>query len=125
MTILDKLIALEREAENFGFRWNHTDQIMNQIKSECIEISAHLNQPHDEEKIKLQEEIGDLLHAVFSLCIFCQFDPRDTLEKSINKFENRFTAVKHLANQQGLTTLKGKSFEEFMQLWDKVKQDEK
>jgi len=52
---------------------------MNQIHSECLEIKEHLH--HDGSSIDqagLQEEIGDLLHAVFSLTVFCKLSPQDT-----------------------------------------------
>jgi len=71
---------------------------------------------------KLQEEIGDLLHAVFSLCIFCQFEAEETLLNSINKFERRFNMIKSLAKENGLNTLHGHSFDELMILWHQAKQ---
>jgi|SRR5579862_542373 len=122
MTIFDKLTRLENEAADFGFKWETVDQIKAQIMSELTEIDAHLN---DQVKTKLQEETGDLLHAAFSLCIFLKLDPTITLEKSINKFERRFNAVKQIAKQQGLTSLNGKTFDELMNFWNKAKETAK
>lgn len=119
MDPLQKVLLLERQADDFGFRWENTQQIMAQIESESHEIREHLDDPVAREA--LQEEIGDLLHAVFSLCVYCQFDPKETLEKTLIKFEQRLTAVKKIANAQGLSTLQGYSFEELMQFWDKAK----
>lgn len=118
MDILNKLTALEKNASAFGFKWENPQQILAQVRSEISEIEIHL-QDHDANK--LQEEIGDLLHAVFSLCVFCQFDPQDTLTNSINKFKQRFNKVQELAYSQGLSTLNGKSFEELMLIWDSAK----
>lgn len=115
---LKRLVRLENEAADFGFKWDEPGQIIEQILSEVKEVQAHLK---DKDKQKLQEEMGDLLHAVFSLCVFCQLDPHDTLEKSVDKFERRFEAVKVLAAQQGLTSLNSKSFDELMQFWKKAK----
>lgn len=120
MTIFEKLTQLECEASDFGFRWENTTQIMDQIQSECSEIKDHLNDFSNPEE--LQNEIGDLLHAVFSLCVFCNFDPKQTLEKSVNKFERRFNAVKQLAAEKGLDSLNGHAFAELMTFWDKAKQ---
>lgn len=117
--ILKKLTQLEQNAANFGFKWEKADQILAQIKSECAEIEVHLK---DNDQKKLQEEIGDLLHAAFSLCVFCQFDPEATLISSVNKFENRFGKVKALTQLAGLETLNGKSFDELMAFWEKAKQ---
>jgi len=118
MTVIDKLARLEREAADFGFKWETTQQIKDQILSEIAEIDVHLQ---DQDRSKLQEELGDLLHAVFSLTVFCGFDPRETLTMSVDKFEKRFLAVKKIAAQQGLQTLDGLKFEELMAIWAKAK----
>lgn len=118
MDIFKKLVRLEKSADAFGFSWETADQIKEQIESELLEIKAHLN---DTDTSKLQEEMGDLLHAAFSLCIFCHLDPQITLTNSIDKFERRFEAVKTLSKQDNLHSLQGKTFEELMSYWKKAK----
>lgn len=118
--IFQKLTILEKEAESFGFKWDNTYQIMAQIKSECAEIDEHLDVLKSNQE-KLQEEIGDLLHAVFSLCVFCKFDAFDTLTKSVDKFERRLNAVKTIAQENGIATLNGYAFDELMKFWDQAK----
>jgi uncharacterized protein YabN with tetrapyrrole methylase and pyrophosphatase domain len=124
MNIFEKLTRLEKEAESFGFKWENTKQIMTQIKSECEEIDEHLSTITDDIKSKLQEEIGDLLHAVFSLCVFCKFDAEETLKKSVDKFQRRLNAVKVISKEKGLTSLNGFSFDELMVLWEEAKRRE-
>lgn len=122
MDLLEKVVVLEKNAEEFGFCWENTEQIMAQIKSECVEISEHLQGKISEANaLELEEEIGDLLHAVFSLCVFCKLSPKTTLEKTLSKFEGRLNAVKHLAKERGLTNLSGFAFEQLMELWDQAK----
>ncbi len=111
---------LELDADEFGFRWENTRQIMQQIQSECVEIEEHLG-VNLANQAALQEEIGDLLHAVFSLCVFCKFEPQETLRATLAKFERRLLAVKQLANADGKATLAGHSFAELMQYWDQAK----
>lgn len=118
MHILNKLLQLEDEATNFGFKWDNSDQIMSQILSECAEVKVHLD---DKNKEKLQEELGDLLHAIFSLCAFNKINALTTLENSVDKFERRFRAVQQLAKEQGYITLNSVAFEKLMQLWDMAK----
>jgi uncharacterized protein YabN with tetrapyrrole methylase and pyrophosphatase domain len=89
---------------------------MAQIQSECIKITEHLNSPH-ENKAALQEEIGDLLQAVFSLCVFCRPDPEETLTLTLEKFQRRLQSVKAIAHEQQLSNLQGKSFDELMMIW--------
>jgi uncharacterized protein YabN with tetrapyrrole methylase and pyrophosphatase domain len=123
MDLLDKIQKLDQEAAEFGFRWENAQQIMDQIQSEWLEVHEHLSptlQPQSRED--LQEEIGDLLHAVFSLCVFCKLNPKETLQKTVLKFEKRLNAVKKLTPEQGLTTLDGLSFDELMRIWEKAKE---
>lgn len=122
MNTFEKLTRLEKEAENFGFKWENTNQIMAQIKSECEEIDEHLSPMTEDNKSKLQEEIGDLLHAVFSLCVFCKLDAEETLTKSVDKFQRRLNAVKAIAQEKGMTVLSSFSFDELMVLWEEAKQ---
>ena len=121
MNIFDKIIASETDAANFGFKWENPQQIKEQILSEVAEIDIHLQ---DKDQAKLQEEIGDLLHAVMSLTVFCGFDPEQTLTNSMYKFTRRLNAVKRLAAAEGLSSLNGKSFDELMQFWKRVKEVE-
>lgn len=121
MNILERLTHLEKEAEQFGFKWDNTHQIMTQIKSECDEIDEHLSHVTNVNKFKLQEEIGDLMHAVFSLCVFCEFNAKETLEKSVNKFERRLNAVKTIAQENGIVSLNGYTFDDLMKFWDQAK----
>ena len=115
--------GLEEEAFQFGFKWQSSDQIMNQIHSECEEIKEHLDQGISKSnQAALQEEIGDLLHAVFSLCIFCNFSPRVTLGQTLSKFEKRLRAVKLIAEERELMNLEGLPFDELMHIWDKAKE---
>ena len=123
MDLLDKVVSLEESASEFGFRWENTDQIMQQIQSECEEIKKHLHHELSQDsKAALQEEIGDLLHAVFSLCVFAGFSPRMTLGQSLTKFERRLRAVKLITEEQGLNHLDGKPFDELMTIWDRAKE---
>lgn len=123
MNLLEKVYVLEQDAAEFGFRWETTEQIMAQIESECIEINEHLHAgPEHANAAELQEEIGDLLHAVFSLCVFCKINPEDTLAKTLLKFERRLNAVKAIAAESGLASLHGAEFATLMRLWDQAKQ---
>lgn len=119
-TIFDDIDNLEKEAVLFGLQWETKAQIMAQIRNECLEIEEHLEAK--DKRAALQDEIGDLMHAVFSLCTYCNFDTELTLRKSLNKFEHRLNAMKDIAKERGLENLQGKSFDELMRYWDLAKQ---
>ena len=119
MELLKRLSTLENEASEFGFKWETSEQILEQIRSELTEIEIHLK---DHDKDKLQEEIGDLLHAAFSLCVFCQLDPEKTLKNSVEKFDRRFRETKKITLKEGLKNLNGQSFKKLMDVWSKAKE---
>ena len=123
MYILEKISKLEKEADLFGFRWDNPGQILEQIKSECREVSEQLrDNPVTEKTPELQEEISDLIHAAFSLCVFCDFDIEETINISIDKFAKRMFMVRKIAEEKGIDNLNSHSFAERMQFWDAAKE---
>jgi GNAT superfamily N-acetyltransferase/phosphoribosyl-ATP pyrophosphohydrolase len=114
-----KLLDLEKDARSFGFDWPDQLRILAQIIDECQEIREDLALNANKEKI--QEEIGDLLHAVISLCRFSGFNVEDTLRKVNVKFSRRMIILKGLVRKKGLKDLKGKSMEYMLTFWDEAK----
>jgi diadenosine tetraphosphate (Ap4A) HIT family hydrolase len=121
-SLLRRLEQLELESKTYGFYWENASQVLQQIISECDEIREHLEPNHSSLPVStLEEEVGDLLHAAFSLCVFCKLNPEQTLTKAIDKFEKRYRRVQQLAQQQGLSSLQGLSFKALMDLWHQAK----
>jgi uncharacterized protein YabN with tetrapyrrole methylase and pyrophosphatase domain len=118
MDLFTEVERQETEAKEFGFYWEHIDQLIDQIQSECKEVKEafELN-----DRAHLQEELGDLMQAAISLAVYCNEDPAATLKKSIDKFQKRYDAVVELAQRDGHKTLHGKSFDELMVYWDRAK----
>lgn len=116
---LQELIQLEKQVRNFGFDWPDIPTIIQQAHSECLEIEEVIQKEESSER--LQEEISDLLHTAISLCLFAGFSVEESIANVVKKFGGRMDKVMHLAEQQGLTTLKGQSFEFMLTLWDKAK----
>jgi GNAT superfamily N-acetyltransferase len=120
MNTFTRLTAIEKQADDFGFMWTDTAQIFDQIQSECEEIKNNLE--HIGDRDHLQEEMGDLIHAVFSLCLFMGFDAEETCVKSIDKFERRFAELKRLAQEAGFETLQGQPVNVLLHFWAQTKQ---
>lgn len=126
MDLLEKAFKLEKQAEDIGFCWENPEQILAQIASECEEIKEHLpigvqNTNKNHNGIDLQMEIGDLLHAVLSLCVFCDYDIKETLNISLNKFAARFLFIKKIARDKGIENFNGLPFSKLMEIWDQAK----
>jgi uncharacterized protein YabN with tetrapyrrole methylase and pyrophosphatase domain len=108
----------EIAAKEFGFYWEHLNQLIEQIQSECLEIQEAWQK---NDRTHLQEEVGDLLQAAVSLAVFCNLDPSETLLKSIEKFEKRYRALVDLALKDGHSHLHHQSFEVLMNYWNRAK----
>jgi len=116
---LNKLIEIEKDAIEFGFEWPNEKAILQQAISECTEIQEAIE--NNESSDRIQEEIGDLLHAAISLCIFAGFDPEQTLNNLVKKFKTRMDNLKLVTKERKLLTLKGQSTEFMLELWDEAK----
>jgi NTP pyrophosphatase (non-canonical NTP hydrolase)/GNAT superfamily N-acetyltransferase len=122
MDVLQKLIYLEQDARKFGFDWPDHFMILAQVIDECREVREEIEQGSD--KARLQEEIGDLLHSVISLCVFSGFDVEETIDKINTKFSRRMRLLKELTERQNLENLNGQSIDFMLNLWRKVKKIE-
>lgn len=123
MTALEKLIFLDHDARRFGFDWPNPEMILAQIVDECLEVREAIQGGAPPSKI--QEEIGDLLHAVISLCLFSGFDIEDTIEKINKKFSYRMSVLKELTQKHGLKNLQDQDIDFMLNLWREVKELEK
>ena len=123
MSELQKLISLDQDARDFGFDWPGVEMILDQVCSECEEVREAI--ANNEPPARIQEEIGDLISSVISLCLFIGFDVDKTLTKVNKKFGSRMELVKRLAKERGFDNLQGQSIEMMLELWREVKAIEK
>jgi uncharacterized protein YabN with tetrapyrrole methylase and pyrophosphatase domain len=118
--LIEKLIELEVRAKQQGFYWQDVNAIIQQIYSECDEVKELLSDQHTS-VVRLKEEIGDLMHAVVSLCLYCDFSPKKTLAQAVSKFEKRFNMIKVLAEKDGHQDFHGKTADQLTQYWQEAK----
>lgn len=71
-------------------------------------------------KVKILEEIGDLLFSVVNVARFLDIDPENALNYSIDKFINRFQYIEDEAISMG-RQLDNMSLEEMDKLWKEAK----
>lgn len=116
--LLKEVEKQEIVAKKFGFYWENLSQLIEQVQNECIEIQEAWDK---EDVAHLQEEVGDLIQAAISLAIFCKLDPRETLLRSIEKFQRRYDVVVQLARSEGHDNLHQQPFEILMDYWERAK----
>jgi NTP pyrophosphatase (non-canonical NTP hydrolase) len=118
---LRKLIHLDQESREFGFDWPNQSMIIDQAMDECREIREVLDLQESRER--LQEEIGDLLHAAISLCDYSGFDVEETLAKVNKKYGGRIAVLKAITQRRGLENLQGQSLEFMLSIWGEAKKE--
>ena len=117
---IKRIVELEMQGKEYGFYWPDSASIMKQIYSECDEVNELLVDSNSSKEM-LREEIGDLLHAVISLCTFYEFNPYEILGKSADKFKTRFDFTKKFSLEDGNQDLHNKKVDEMMKYWNKAK----
>lgn len=118
--LLKHVVDLEIEAKQFGFYWEKIEDLVEQIRSECLEIEEAFQKG---DKKHLQEEIGDVILAAISLAIFCNYDPEITLKNSIEKYKKRYHSLVKIAKEDGHQHLRNQSMDVLMDYWNKAKKE--
>lgn len=119
MSVFDKFTKLELESKEYGFYWPDIKSTIRQVLSELQEVEEVIEK--NEGDARLYEEIGDLMHAVCSLCLFCDFDPETALRLSTEKYEKRFNLMKKIAQDSGIENFKAETMDVMMNFWNKAK----
>jgi len=105
------------KASAVGFDWNNHNEVMEKIKEELNELNEAIN---DNEKSKIEEEIGDLLFSVVNLARFKGINSEIALRKTISKFKKRF---KHIEDELAKANRKtwDATLDEMENLWNEAK----
>lgn len=116
--LIDKLIKIEETAESFGFNWENTSQVIDQVLSEVKEVEAEIKSG---DITKLKDEMGDLIISTMALSYFLKLDIKECMGIAINKFDVRLSKTIELAQNDGIKNFSGKSITEIMNYWKQAK----
>lgn len=114
---LDKSFEIQKKVEKRGFDWENIEHIFDKIVEETQEVKEEI-ESQDMEKLEI--EIGDLLFSVVNLARFLKINPSSALNRTNDKFINRFNFVEDNMNKQGLD-LNKENFKVMDKLWDESK----
>src|SRR2546427_8142833 len=111
---------LTRKASRIGFDWEDAGGVFEKLFEETEELKkASKEQDH----LRMEEELGDLLFAAVNLSRFLKIDPEIALKKANTKFSRRFREMERLALKNG-REFKDLPREEMEALWDATKKAE-
>ncbi len=127
-TVTDKLRAIPpmlpalMRAEKVGkkaacFDFADADQVMEKVREELCEVSEAIEAGV---KADIEEEMGDLLLSITSLCRKLGIEPEVALNKATDKFINRFSVLENAVMEQG-KDINSMSMPELDAVWDEIK----
>ena len=116
---------LQSRAARVGFDWPGPEPVIAKLHEEIEEVRAEFALGDvDENRERLQDEIGDVLFVCASLARHAKVDAGASLRQANLKFERRFRAMEALAESDGVA-LQALSLERQEDYWIRVKLSER
>jgi MazG family protein len=144
MPSLLEAYKISSRAAQVGFDWPNIEGLFDKLAEETAELQEHLRQfpapgprPEargvagsgrpviaEELRLRLEEEVGDLLFVLVNIARYLSLDPESALRKTNRKFRRRFQSMERQLSDMGKTP-ESASVDELESLWQKAKQQEK
>jgi tetrapyrrole methylase family protein/MazG family protein len=120
---LDRAWKLQKKAAKAGFDWPTVEGVIEKVREELgevIEAVAALSKAEDTARVKIEEELGDLLFSVVNLCRYCKVEPSTALHRTNGKFIKRFKYVEKKMKETG-QEMKIENLALMDQYWEEAK----
>lgn len=126
-------MRIQEKAKQVGFEWENKEQVWEKVKEEMEEVRVEVEQydaqqlnlntetvNDEQQKIKIEDEIGDLLFSVINYARFLNIDPDNALAKTNKKFLTRFQSMEKIVTEKGqrMTDL---NLQQMDEIWNEVK----
>jgi ATP diphosphatase len=118
-----RAVKLQKRAGTVGFDWNDPGAVLAKIREELNEFEHELAGTQ-QDRDRLEDELGDILFAVANLGRHLALDPDNALRRSNAKFVRRFRHIEAALGLQG-RSLQVASLDEMEALWTEAKRLEK
>ena len=79
-----KAFRIQEKAAQVKFEWENTQQVWNKVEEEMMELKEVFTTP-DYDKLRLEDEFGDLMFSMINLSRFIHVDPENALERTNKK----------------------------------------
>ncbi len=120
---LPSLLRAERiqyKASRVGFDWEKANDVWAKVKEELLEFENAIAKSSKEE---IESEFGDLLFALVNFARFLAISPEVALQKTNNKFIQRFQAIESYAKKIN-KKIEELTLGEMDEIWNAVKNTE-
>ena len=111
-----KAYRMQEKTKQVGFEWENSEQVWAKVQEELNELREEIKRDQ-QDKIKIEEEFGDVLFSLINYARFLGVDPENSLEKVNLKFKSRFEYIEKNAPR----SLEDMSLEEMDLLWNQAK----
>lgn len=105
---------------DIGFDWDSKERIITQIRKELIEVEEALKE--GESPNRIQEELGDVIHACCWLIRYLGFDPSETLANASAKAMQRTQMVRKFFKDHNFDAKSSSDFDQKLRYWQQVKE---
>ncbi|AGS21804.1 nucleoside triphosphate pyrophosphohydrolase [Rhizobium etli] len=114
---LTEALKLQERAAKVGFDWSAPEPILDKIEEEIGELRAALR---DGDRVKVSDELGDLIFAVVNIGRHVKADPEQALRGTNTKFRLRFNHIEQVLEAEG-ETLEDATLERMEEIWQAAK----
>tara|TARA_B100000579_G_C22725418_1_gene801480 strand:- start:144 stop:896 length:753 start_codon:yes stop_codon:yes gene_type:complete len=108
---------IQKKVASVGFEYKNDLDALNKVYEELGELKKELRAKN---KIKIKEELGDLIFATLDVSRKLKLDPEIILKKANNKFSKRWKKLETIVKKEKLE-LNRLSLRKYDLLWNKAK----
>lgn len=108
---------VQKKAAKVGFDWDKVEDALDKVLEEFYEVK---NVYKGKERVKIVEEIGDLIFASVNIARFLDINPEFALNYTIEKFIKRFAYIEKKAKSKGVDMI-NMTLEQMDDLWEESK----
>ena len=112
-----KAQRIQDKAAGVGFDWKSLENVWEKVQEEMIEFQTEVEK---KDFSKIENEFGDLLFSLINYARFLKINADTSLERTNQKFINRFNYIEQKAKDQGVQ-LNEMSLSQMEFLWTEAK----
>lgn len=118
---LQKAHQIQRRVARVGFDWPDLNGVFEKLEEELQETREAIA---NDDRVAIEEELGDLLFSAVNLCRYLDCNPEELLNANIKKFSRRFQSLERQAHEID-RPLGEHSIDELEALWQNAKHEER
>ena len=114
---LVKATRIQDKVKGIGFEWDNQDQVWDKVNEEIKEFQDEVERG---DKLKMEEEFGDVMFSLINYARWVDINPEDALAKTNQKFIKRFQWMEAETKKDG-KSIADMALTEMDVYWEKAK----